>query len=286
MTKAPISVLATSIVAAVTLSAVTSAAPSSSAPVTRSIYFSATDAKNAPVTDLTAADITVKEGGKAVQIDKVAPATAPMHIAVIVDDNGSGGYQGAIVQVIQAMVSNAQFSFRVLNPQAQLVQDFTKDFELLKAAVNRVGPRGTARPDPDQVIEGIAEASKDFVTRKVERPVILVITSNGDSSQTSNVDRTIDVLKDSKAMLNLLMLSNASLGRLLGDGPKASGGRSEPIGGSAGIPAATQRIIDHLTKQYVVTYTLPEGTKPNERVQVATSRKGVTLTAPSRLSEK
>ena len=187
-------------------------------------------------------------------------------------------------QIIQGTVNNAQFSFRVLNPQAQLVQDFTKDFEALKAALGRVGPRGTARPDPDQVIEGIAEASKDFIAKKVERPVILVITSNGDETQSTNVDRTLDILKDSKAMLNVMMLSNASLGRLLGDGPKASGGRSEPIGGSAGLPAASQRMVDHLTKQYVVTYTLPDGTKPSERVQVTTSRKGVTLTAPSRLS--
>src|SRR5262245_3536965 len=256
MTKAPIVVLAASIAAVVATSAGTSAAPPASAPVTRTIYFSAMDAKNVPITDLTAADVSVKEGGKAVQIDKVAPATAPMHIAVIVDDNGSGGYQGALAQIIQGTVNNAQFSFRVLNPQAQLVQDFTRDFDALKAALGRVGPRGTARPDPDQVIEGIAEASKDFIAKKVDRPVILVITSNGDETQSTNVDRTLDILKDSKAMLNVMMLSNASLGRLLGDGPKASGGRSEPIGGSAGLPAAAQRIVDHLTKQFVVTYTL------------------------------
>jgi len=286
MTKAPVLVLAASIAVVVASSVATSAAPPASAPVTRTIYFSATDAKNAPVTDLTAADVTVKDGGKAVQIDKVAPASAPLHIAVILDDNGSGGYQGALAQIIQATVNNAQFSFRVLNPQAQLVQDFTKDFEALKAALARVGPRGTARPDPDQVIDGIGEAAKDFITRKVERPVILVITSNGDSTQSTNTDRTLDLLKDSKAMLNVMMLSNVSLGRLLGDGPKSSGGRSEPIGGSPAIPAAAQRIIDHLTHQYVLTYTLPDGAKPNERVQVATSRKGVTITAPSRLSDK
>jgi len=38
--------------------------------------------------------------------------------------------------------------------------------------------------------------------------------------------------------------------------------------------------------QYLLTYTLPDGVKPADRLSVSTSRKGVTLTAPSRVATK
>jgi hypothetical protein len=38
--------------------------------------------------------------------------------------------------------------------------------------------------------------------------------------------------------------------------------------------------------QYVLTYNIPDGVKLNERLSLATSRKGVTLLAPSRLPDK
>jgi hypothetical protein len=36
----------------------------------------------------------------------------------------------------------------------------------------------------------------------------------------------------------------------------------------------------------VLTYTLPDGVKMSDRLSVATSRKGIKLTSPSRISDK
>src|SRR5262245_8612755 len=76
----------------------TNGTPAAPADQARTVYFSATDAKGAPVTDLTAADLTVKEGGKDRQVVSVKPATTPMQIALIVEDSGSGAYQAAVAQ--------------------------------------------------------------------------------------------------------------------------------------------------------------------------------------------
>ena len=61
------------------------AATVSSAPVkaetARKVYISALDAKGAVVTDLTAADITVKENGKPYPVASVEPLSAPMFIS-------------------------------------------------------------------------------------------------------------------------------------------------------------------------------------------------------------
>jgi hypothetical protein len=53
--------------------------------VTRQVYISAVDSSGAPVTDLTAADIAVKEGGKERQVASLQPAVAPMQVASLVD---------------------------------------------------------------------------------------------------------------------------------------------------------------------------------------------------------
>ena len=66
----------------------------------------------------------------------------------------------------------------------------------------------------------------------------------------------------------------------MGDGPRQSGGRIEQAGTAAAIPAAVLRIADALQHQYLLTYTLPDGVKMSDRITVATSRKGITLTAP------
>ena len=38
--------------------------------------------------------------------------------------------------------------------------------------------------------------------------------------------------------------------------------------------------------QYRLAYTIPDGVKPNERLSLTTSRKGVKIFAPTRLPDK
>ena len=79
------------------------------ADVLRTVYFSAVDAKGVHVTDLTAADLTVKEGGKDRAIEALRPARAPMQLSILVDDGGTGGFQGAVSQFIRATFGRAEF---------------------------------------------------------------------------------------------------------------------------------------------------------------------------------
>jgi hypothetical protein len=252
----------------------------------RTAFFSATDSKGNAVSDLTATDIAVKEGGKDRQVASLKLATAPLDVAILVDDQGTGGFQGGVVQLFQAMLDRARFSIRILNPQSLLIQDYTQDVAALKTALGRIGPRGRVQVDPDQIIEAIAEAARELQQRKAQRPVILALTVGGDSDASSNLDAVLDQLKNSRACLNLIHLANASIGRVLGDGPKFSGGRSETIGSSLGIAPAIAKIVDHLKNQYELSYTLPEGVKPNDRLAITTTRRGVSLIAPTRVPDK
>ena len=87
-------------------------------------------------------------------------------------------------------------------------------------------------------------------------------------------------------MLNVVHVIGAEVGMVMGDGPKQSGGRIEQAGTGEAIPVALIRIANSLQQQYLLTYTLPDGVKPAERLTVSTSRKGITLTAPTRIATR
>jgi hypothetical protein len=239
-----------------------------------------------PVTDLTAADITVKEGGKDRPVATLQPASGPMQIAIIVDDAGIGSFQPALGQFFQKTVGRAQFSITQLNPQATRLVDFTDDVDALKGALGRLGRRGRSEPDGDQMLDAILQAAKALRQRKAERPVILALTITGGLSQAIEPTDVLTALRLSGASLNVVFIIGAELGMVMGDGPKQSGGRLEQAGTGPAIGTAALRIADALQHQYLLTYLLPDGVKMSDRITVATSRKGVELTAPSRIADK
>ena len=256
------------------------------AEVTRKIYISAVDAKGAPVTDLTAADITVKEGGKDRPVVSLQPATGPMQIAILVDDNGTGAYQAGVFQFIQKTIGHAQFSISMLSPQALRLVDFTDDVEGLKGALGKLGPRGRVQADGDQLPEAIADSAKALQQRKAERPVILALTIAGGMLHSVEPNNIMKTIRSTGAALNVVYVTGADLGQVLGDGPRESGGRVEEAPTGQTIAPAMVRIADSLLNQYQLTYTLPDGVKMADRLTVATSRKGIKLTAQSRIADK
>ena len=255
---------------------------------TRTVYISATDAKGAPVTDLTAADVTVKEGGKDQKIANLKAATAPMHVAIVVDDDGTGVFQNTVGQFIQATTAHAKFSIRLLDPWVTTLCDYTEDVSALQTALGRLGRRAQVPQEQGGDLgPAISGAVKELEKLKAERPVILVLTVGGEASQSkqSSVGVPLDELKNSGAGLYTIFLRGGD-SSILGDGPKESGGIGEGFGNKAGIPATLAKILDRLTHQYALSYTLPDGVKMGDRLIVETSRKGVVLVAPTRIPDK
>lgn len=256
------------------------------ADVQRTVYFSALDAKDAPVTDLTAADLAVKEGGKDRAIASVQSATAPMYVSILVDDAGTGAFQSAVAQFIETMQGHAQFAIRAFNPQPSRLTDFTADAGALQAAINGIGPRGRVVTVGEQMMEAVSEAAKELQQRKAVRAAIVVLTVGGEQAQSHEAEPALDAVRNSGASLNVVHLAGLELGQVLGDGPKRSGGMIQQIGGGVVPGPVLAKVADSLLHQYVLTYTLPDGVKPNEKFSLTTSRRGVTLLAPSRLSVK
>jgi len=68
--------------------------------LTRTIYVSVLDNGGAPVTDLTAPDFVIKEGGKDREIVNAGMTSVPLRIALLVDDNGTGIFRYGVAKFI------------------------------------------------------------------------------------------------------------------------------------------------------------------------------------------
>ena len=270
-------------------------------PATRTVYLTVTGKDGAPVEDLAPGDLEIKEGGRVVRIDDLHPATEPLQIALIVDDNGTGLFRAALARFIGRMEGRAAMSLSSVTGQTMKLVDYTADLEALYQGVATLNARpGT--PDGGQLMEGISEAAIELRRRNAQRPVIIALTVGGEEHSTAHADDVLNKLRQSGAALHVfsvaasalrstvvasapsaLLQENMHLSRVLGDGPKQSGGRHEAIVASAGVVMGLQHLAAELTQQYKVRYTLPPGARPSARLSVSAKRRGIDVRAPSRI---
>jgi len=270
---------------------------------TRRVYVSVLDNDGNSIDDLTAADFTVKEGGKERTITRVEPAIAKMQIAIIVDDNGTGLFRVAVARFIEALLGRAEFSISTVMGQTLKLVDYTTSNQELSEAVMKLGARPSSN-DGGQLLDGITQTSVDMARRKAGRPIIIALTVGGEDVTPMPPHLALDQLRDSGAALHVvavlnsamrqtaaptrpsdLLNENLGLHEILGDGPKRSGGHREEISAMAGVSTGLEKLAEQLKRQYVIEYSL-DGAKPSDRLNVSVKRKGVTLRAPTHIPNK
>jgi VWFA-related protein len=277
---------------------------------TRTVHVSAVAKDGSFVKDMTAADFEVKEGGKVQQIT-VKPATSKLRITIVDADGGTGAFQAGIANFLQKLVDYAEFSLVSVLVQPEKILDFTSEVPKLQDAIRTIGSRSRTR-QPGQLMEALYEAAK-AIPAEGKRTVIVAARVGGETPSTERPENIRNLLRANNTALYVLSLSGAdrsagsqrlgsgggsaeaaqvreeeladnarSLQLVLNDGSAESGGHRTEVVTTTTIKAFTD-IADELLSQYEITYTLPEGVKPNERLQVSTKRKDVKINAPSRL---
>ncbi len=251
----------------------------------RTVFISAVDAKGALVTNLAASDIVVKENGQQRTVSQLVPATEPVHVAVLIDDGGSGTLQAPVARLLTA-ARQAAFSLSVLNPQPFRLNDYSTAVEVLGPAIGKIVERGRTQQDSLQLIEAVSWAAKDLQKRKLSRPTIVALTNGGEATVSDVANYILNDLKMSGAALHLVYVGGVPMGKVLVDGPTLSGGSSSLANGTQAFSQALNAVAATLANQYRLTYVLPDGVKPHERLQVTTSRPDVTIVAPTRIPDK
>jgi hypothetical protein len=109
----------------------------------------------------------------------------------------------------------------------------------------------------------------------------VVSTLGAERAAPSNARQGIS---NEQAQLQDAEVSDAAfnLAQVLGDGSKESGGRHEQVVSTTLVPAL-ERIANDLLNQYAISYVLPSGAKPGDKLSVSTKRRGVRIVAPARI---
>ena len=182
---------------------------------------------------------------------------------MIVDDNGTGLFRAPLARFVQRMEGRAVMALRFRGrPDHEAGRVHAGRRRLLTAIATLNARPGT--PDGGQLLEGISEAALEL--RKVEatRPIIVALTVGGQEHSTVRSDLVLDQLRKSGAALHVFSVANSALRstvpakaprdllqenmhlhRVLGDGPKQTGGQHQQIVASAGALQALQTLASN-----------------------------------------
>ena len=263
----------------------------------RTVYVTVTDNKGAPVPDLAAADLVVKEGGKEREVTRVVPASAKMRLTVAVEERliADTSVRMAIFEFFKRLIDYADVRLLTVGLRNTTVADYTGSMDVLVGAINKF----SLNPSRDSnMAEGVLEIADHYAGARAERPVLVVLALSG--GQAGVEPRTVlEKLRQSAATMYSVTLAigseSAAVGTLadqsgreqvLGDGPKQSGGRRTEVPSTGGFPRALQQIAEELRSQYAVTYVLPDGVKPDKRFNISSKRRGISLRAPSAIPDR
>jgi hypothetical protein len=264
----------------------------------RTVYVTVVDGNGAAVTDLTAADLVVKEGGKDREIVKAGPASAKMRLTIAVEERlmADAAVRQAMFAFMKRVIDKAEIRLVTIGLRNNTAADYTSALDVLVAGINKL----TLNPRPEsQVAEGVNEAASELIAARPERSALVVLAFSGGQA---GVDprSVLEKVRQSGVTMSAVTLaggttdssSAASLAeqsgreQVLGDGPKQSGGRRLEVPSTGAFPQALQQIANDLLAQYAITYTLPEGVKPDKRFSIGSKRRGVTLRAPSAIPDR
>ena len=260
-------------------------APLAQAQQRRTVYVSVTQKDGAPVTDLTAADFDIKEGGKPVEVIAAEVTKTPIRLTIIVADGGTGAFQYSLATLVQRLQDAAEFSLVSVIHQPEKLVDFTNDLDKVVEGMKRLGPRGTTKA-AGQVIEAIDQAVKD-TPQPNKRPVIIVMTVGGTASTDVRANDVREALRQTGTLLYVISPAGSvggsgQLDIVLNDGSRDTGGRHEQFN-NQNLAKLAEQISQELLNHYQLSYVLPAGAKPSDRLEVSTKRKGVKVNAPTRI---
>ena len=265
----------------------------------RTVYVVATDDDKNAVGDLTAADFVVKEGGKEREIVKAERASTPMRVTLAVEERLTMDttVRSGLFEFMKRVIGSAEISLVTIGIRNTTIVDFTNKLEPLVAGINGFSMNPAKE---SSVAEGVLDLAIKAEAAKAPRPVIVVVAVNGGAGGV-DAKMVIDRLRQSGASMYVVTLAgttdSSAMGvanantlsrgeQVLGDGAKQSGGRRIDVPATGGMPRALQQIAGDLQAQYAITYTLPDGVKPDRRFSASIKRRGVSLRAPSQIPDR
>ena len=261
----------------------------------RSVYARVLDRAGAPVTNLVAADFTIREDGVEREVLRVTPASDPVRIAVLIDTSQAitphvNNIRLALRAFIAEMSGRNEIALYEFGERPQLLVDYTTDPARLQGGVGRL----FARPGSGaHVLDAIIEVSKDLKKREGPRTQIVVITGEGREFSDRYHMTVLDELLGTDAVLHSLVLQRRTRPRIssaaqerevtLTKGADLTGGRYEYLLTSMALEGQLRKLATEIKNQYRVVYSRPEALIAPEKINVSVARPDLVVRAPQTL---
>jgi VWFA-related protein len=253
----------------------------------RTLYASVVDKNDEPVNGLTANDFVVREDNARREVLRVSRAVEPMALAILVDNSKAAeddikNIRDGLTTFIEEMRAENDIALIGLADRPTILQDYTRNGELLKAAVGRI----FAQPQSGMMfLEAIIEVSSGLAKREEPRANIVAILTDGPEFSTQHYNQVLDSLKSGGAGLHALAIGTfgasssdelRNRGMVLDLGPKRSGGERHPLLSSMAVSESLGKVARELKNQYKVVYGRPESLIQPQTVAVSVTRPGLT----------
>ena len=272
--------------------------------IRRDVHLTAVDQNGAYVTDLTADDLQVREGGKDREILRLEPARAKLRVALVVEETLTPdlAVRRALAGFIDRVHESGDIALYVIGRRSERRVPYTSDLMAFVEAINAFPSRAVYE---GILVEGMQEIARE--QRQLEgRRVLVTLAMERDQVSRVPADGVFEQLRDGGAIFYAatlsglqgptgmpssggrnLALENQTAGlerdRLFSQGTKQSGGLHLSTARTEGLTMVLHQVASDLQHQYLLSYVLPEGTRSEGEVSVKSRRKGVTIRAASRL---
>jgi hypothetical protein len=256
----------------------------------RAAYVTALDKSGIPLATLSPSDIIVREDDAAREILRIAPATEPMQIAVLLDNSQAAeslitDYRQALPAFIQALAEGAaagrrhEISLIGLADRPTILADYSPD----PAQATKAAERLFAQPGSGAyLIDGIVEITQGIMKRGAVRPVMVVVTTAGPDLSHRTYQQALDQLEVAGTPLHVVIIGREpspgdDRSIVLDRGPRMTGGSYEHLLAGSALTSRLQRLAAVLTHQFRVTYARPARLIQPERVTVTAARPELTV---------
>src|SRR5262252_6557339 len=211
----------------------------------RSLYVSVLDDAGNPVPDLGVKDFVVREDNLAREVLRVAPADAPMHVALLVDNSAYTSryirdFREAAKEFVLGMTSGPvknEVAIIGIAERPTLLADYTSDQKKLLSGVGRIF---TQSQGGIYLLDAIYESAQALKKKEASRPVIVAMATDGQEFSNRYHDQILTALKGAGAAFHAVILGppgaedvRSTEGReratALDEGTKTTGGRYDNV---------------------------------------------------------
>ena len=167
-----------------------------------------TDANGAAVPDLTAADFAVTEGGIERQVQKAEPATARMHLTVMVEERlADTAVRMGIFEFAKRLQPFAETAMMAIGHRSTTLVDYTTELDAITAGLNRLSLVPQARSN---FSEAVLDISQKVERQRPERPVVVIVAKAGAWDGGASAKDALNRVRRSGAMLSAVAVVDFS----------------------------------------------------------------------------